>query len=292
MSGLSKTALARRHKYLGASDVPAVIGVSPWQSASDVYYKKVAEFEKEEKMTKAMEAGIRCEPVLLDFAEERLGKIRRNQFRVHPDVPWASATLDAICIDKANEGVEAKTARNPQHWGEEGTDQIPIYYLAQVQWQMYITGFSVIHVPLMTFDFGFEFRMYTVERDEAVIESIVASCTAFWEENVLKKNPPKDTIPAPTIVQNMKRVPEKVTTVDESLVREYKEATEALKLAKKAQQDAKTRMLEDLGDAEVGKYSGGVINYFQRSRKGHTVKVKPSTYRSLEIKEGDGDDLE
>jgi hypothetical protein len=30
--------------------------------------------------------------------------------------------------------------------------------------------------------------------------------------------------------------------------------------------EAKARMLEDLGDAEVGKYTGGVLDYRKRKR--------------------------
>lgn len=288
---LSKAALKRRRKYLGASDVPAVLGVSPWKSASDVYYNKTAEFESQEKTNHAIQAGNLLEPAVLDFAEQHVGKIRRNQFRVHPTVPWASATLDAICLDRLREGVEAKTTGNSDHWGEEGTDQIPIYYLAQTQWQMFVTGFQVMHVPVLMPDFTLRFKMYTVERDPELIDSIVARCTAFWANNVAKKVPPEDTLPAPRTLQRMKRVPDKVTTLDAMLVRDWQEKKKSLKAAKKEEDSARLRMLESLGDAEVGKFTGGVVNYFKRERKAHTVEVKKSTYRSLEVREGDGDEV-
>lgn len=271
--------------------MPAVIGVSPWKSASDVYYGKVAAMEKRDKITPAIQAGILLEPAVLDFAESHVGKIKRNQFRVHPEVKWASATLDAICLDLKDTGVEAKTTSNSQHWGEEGTDQIPIYYLAQVQWQMYVTGYQRIYVPVLFLDFAGKFKMYCVDRDQELIDSIVARCEEFWYDNVGKQHPPKDTAPAPQTLSRMKRVPDKVTTVDEMLVRNWQSKKKALDLAKKEEKAAKMKMLECLGDAEVGKFSGGQINYFKRERKAHTVKVKPSTYRLLEIKEGEGDDF-
>jgi len=288
---LSEAAMKRRHKYIGASDVPAVLGVSPWKSASDVYYAKVAEFEKRDKITKSIEAGNLLEVAVLDFAEQRLGKIKRNQFRVHPKKTYASATLDAICLEQDDVGVEAKTTGNTDQWGEENTDQIPIYYLAQVQWQMYVTGYKTIYVPVLMPDFGLQFKMYKVERDEELIDSIAKRCDDFWHDNVLKKVPPKDTVPAPRTLQNMKRVPEKVTTIDDILVRDWQIKKDNLKRAKKEESEARMRMLESLGDAEVGKFTGGVVNYFKRERKAHTVKVKQSTYRSLELKEGEGDVL-
>lgn len=287
--GLSEAALKRRHKYIGASDVPAILGVSPWKTPSDVYYNKTAEFEKAEPTNKAINAGHFLELSCLAFAESQLGRIKRNQFRVHPTVPYASATLDAVCLDRKDEGVEAKSTSHTDNWGEPGTDQIPIYYLAQVQWQMYVTGFKVIHVPMVCKEHVFDFKMYRVERDDALINSMAERCHDFWVNHVEKRVPPKDSTPAPRTLQRMKRVPDKVTEVDDLLVRDWQDKKKALKEAKKAEQESRMRMLESLGDAEVGKFTGGVINYFKRQRKAHTVNVKQSTYRSLEIKEGDGD---
>ena len=291
--GLSKTALARRHKYLGASEVPSVLGVSPegWPTASDVYYRKTAKFEPEDKVTEAMLVGILCEPAVLSYAKSVLGNIKCNQFRVHKSISWQSATLDAICVDLEKTGIEAKTTGNSRLWGEQGTDQIPNYYLAQVQWQMYITGFTTMYVPVLMPDFTLKFKMYKVERDQAVIDSIVARCTEFWEENVLKRVPPKDTLPAPRTLQLMKRVPQKVTTISSLLVQDYKDKCLIAKDAVKDKDNARLKMVESLGDAEYGKYDGGCLEYVERERKERTHTVKAKKYRSLKIKEGEGDDV-
>lgn len=290
--GLSNAALARRHKYLGASEVAAVLGVSPagWATASDVYYKKTAQFEEEDDVSDAMLVGILCEPAVLAFAESKLGKIKRNQFRVHPDVRWQSATVDAICVDLEDTGVEAKTTGNSKLWGEPGTDEIPNYYLAQVQWQMYITGFKTMYVPVLMPDFVLKFKMYKVERDQVLIDSIVDRCTDFWENNVMKGIPPKDTLPAPRTMQKMKRIPDKVTTISEELVQDYREKCAFAKAANKDKEESRIKIIEAIGDAEVAKYLTGVVTYGKRERKERTVKVAAKTYRSLEIKEGEGDE--
>ena len=116
--GLSQAHEARRKRYLGASDVPAVIGVSPHKSAADVYYSKTCEFSKGGgKIPHAIRVGNLAESAVLDYAEEEIGKIKRNQFRVHPCVKWAAATLDAVVIGKP-EGVEAKTTSRTDEWGD------------------------------------------------------------------------------------------------------------------------------------------------------------------------------
>ena len=285
---LSDTHRARRKRYLGASDVPAVLGVSPWKTARDVYYSKAAEFESKDKVSKAIQSGILLEDAVIDFAAGELGvKVKRNQFRVHRTLKWASATLDAVIPCLPTEAIEAKTTSMTDQWGEERTDQIPIYYIAQVQWQMFVADLSKIWVPCLMPDHALRFKLYVVERDDMLIDSIVSRCTSFWEDNVMAGEPPEDTVPAPRTIQRMKRVPEKVTTVSDRFIEEWKVSKSELKVAKDKERDSRMRMLEQLGDAEVGKFNGGVLNYRKRERKAYVKNVSASTYRTLELREGD-----
>ena len=282
--GLSPAHQVRRKRYLGASDVPAVLGVSPFKTAADVYYAKTSEFEaSNEKVPDAIRSGNLLEVSVLDFAQEQLGKLKRNQFRVHPELKWASATMDGVLVSK-NEGVEAKTTSKTDDWGDEGTDQIPLTYLAQTQWQMYVTGFERVWVPVLMPDFVLKFKMYVVERDQEIIESIVDTCTEFWETNVLGKQCPEGCLPAQRTLKRLKRVPSKVVEVDGSLVREYESARKAALKAKGVEQEARVRLIQSLGDAEVGTYNGGHVEYALRTRRG--VSGAPDThYRMLKVKE-------
>lgn len=292
MAGSKELALSEAHKkrrkrYLGASEVPAVLGVSPWKTASDVYYSKTAELESRDKVTHAINSGNLLEVAVLDFAQQEVGKIKRNQFRVSKERKWAAATLDALVVDQPGEGVEAKTTGNSAGWGEEGTDQIPLYYIAQVQWQMYVAQLHKVWVPCLMPDFALRFKLYVVERDEELIGSIVERCEDFWVNNVLACAPPPDSVPAPRTLQRMRRVPAKVAPVPDGLVKDWQDKKNLLKEARAAERDSRVKMLEQLGDAEVGTYSGGVINYFERERKAYTKRVSASNYRTLELKEGD-----
>lgn len=276
----------RRRKYIGASDVPAIIGVSPWKTASDVYYDKTAEFEDtKDTVNKAIQAGILLEDSVIDFAAQSLGvKVKRNQFRVHKEHKWASATLDALIVG-TNEAIEAKTTSMCDGWGEESTDQIPIHYIAQVQWQMFVTGLDRVWVPCLMPDFVLAFKLYVVDRDEDIISRLVEQCGDFWKDNVLAGVPPADTTPAPRTIQRMKRVPDKVVPIDDKLVEDYQAAMAVHRKASKVLKEAKMKLLESLGDAEVGSYGGGVLRYHKRKRKAYTKKFAASTYRSLKIKE-------
>jgi putative phage-type endonuclease len=287
---LTGTHRKRRKRYIGASDVPAIIGVSPWKTASDVYYDKTAAFEDtKDTVNKAIQAGVLLEDSVIDFAAQSLGvKVKRNQFRVHKEHKWASSTMDALIIG-GNEGIEAKTTSMCDGWGEERTDQIPIYYIAQVQWQMFVTGLERVWVPCLMPDYVLAFKLYVVDRDEDIISRLVEQCGDFWKDNVLAGVPPAHTVPAPRTIQRMKRMPGKVVAVDDKLVAEYQAATAVHRESAKVLKQAKMKLLESLGDAEVGSYDGGVLRYHKSKRKGYTKEVPEATYRSLKIKEDPSD---
>jgi len=282
--GLTPAHEARRKRYLGASDVPAVLGVSPFKTAADVYYAKTSEFESSnEKVPDAIRSGNLLEVSVLDFAQDKVGKIKRNQFRVHPELKWASATMDGVLVGK-NEGVEAKTTSKTDDWGDEGTDQIPLTYLAQTQWQMYVTGFDRVWVPVLMPDFVLKFKLYVVERDQDIIDSMVQTCTVFWESNVMAGVCPEGCLPAQRTLKRLKRVPSKVTEVDRKLVQLYEKARKASIETKRVEKEARVRLIQALGDAEVGTYNGGHVEYSLRTRKG--VGDNPDTnYRMLKVKE-------
>jgi len=128
----------RRRNHIGASDMAAIMGLSPWRTPYDVWAEKTGRLVDEaDPDNEVMALGTLLETGVLDFAGSVLGPIRRNQFRKHPSLP-IGGHLDAIRVG-TNEPVEAKTAgllgplREP--WGDEGTDHVPDRILIQVHTQ-------------------------------------------------------------------------------------------------------------------------------------------------------------
>ena len=64
----------------------------------------------------------------------------------HSKYPFMLASLDGFTDD--NRVVEIKTARSGKGWGEPGSNEIPDYYILQVQHYMIVTGFEVTDVPV------------------------------------------------------------------------------------------------------------------------------------------------
>ena len=124
----------------------------------------------------------------------------------HPDVSYFHCTPDFLIPNEKGDIVkilEIKTfgllsgGRGASEvWGDEHTDEIPSWYFAQVQWQMFIVGPQVKEVDLHVMVPGFGsklFYTYTIKRDDELIEILASKGHEFWNEYVLKEvAPPVD----------------------------------------------------------------------------------------------------
>lgn len=276
----------QRQKHLGSSDSPQVLGVSPWGTASDVYYQKTMPLPDDEP-TEAMQTGTRLEPVILDWAQEQLGvKFHRNQYRVAPD-GILSANMDALVVDK-NQGIEAKYVgpNSLEEWGEPGTDQVPVYVAAQVQHQMYVVELEVVWVPVLMARFRPMWEMYEVRRDEQIIDALVEADTRFWNEHIVPRLPPDPSeLPPLELLKRLNREPEEVVDLPDyaiDLVEAYEDAKARGKAAKATVGEAMRAVLAALDNAEAGRLPDGrLITYREQTRREHITKA--STFRVLRI---------
>ena len=185
-----------RKLYIGGSDAAAILGVSPWRTAVDVYLQKQG--GKEEEVTPAKQKlfnrGKRLEPYVLElFKDATCAAISKTNHRYfHPEYPFIGAEIDAETEAGAN--VEIKTVGSfaVKDWGEAGTDEIPLYYLAQVMHGLAVTSRdSCLVGALLGLD---DFRVYRVARDADLCALILEKEKAFWTNNVLKGVPPVELV--------------------------------------------------------------------------------------------------
>lgn len=143
----------KRRAGIGASDISAILQMSPYGTPFTVWADKVHGQERE--ATPEMERGKRREDVILEDFEAETGlHVGGRQLLVrHPKFPWAMATLDALAFDgppadhptvygvedleHALGVVEAKHDGSFSRWAE-----IPDHHQLQVQWQLAVTGFE------------------------------------------------------------------------------------------------------------------------------------------------------
>jgi putative phage-type endonuclease len=184
-----------RVTYLGGSDVAAILGISPWRTPLDVYLDKIDGSKPitDPGKLKILERGKRLEPYVLDMLCEEKGirLIGRNNRYTHGEHSFLAAEIDAETDDGRN--VEAKTTADfysRGQWGDEHTDEIPVYYTAQCMHGMMIKPAPSCLMPVML---GIDdFRVYEVKRDDELIETIRAKEVEFWDR-IQRRDPPPAT---------------------------------------------------------------------------------------------------
>lgn len=191
--------LAARRLGIGASEIAAVMGISPYESPFSLWWKKRNDWGTEPDAL--MSTGTFLEPTIAAwFAEygdpnENLTIVEAGLY-AHPERPWQLATPDrllymvcdgcegsgwadgpgagypffecAYCTGSGHGSLvgllECKWAAHSwDGWGEEGTDDVPVHYRAQCLWQLDVMG--VDEVLLCALGPG-GFRVYRVRRDE------------------------------------------------------------------------------------------------------------------------------
>jgi putative phage-type endonuclease len=197
---LTERQLKMRQSGIGASEVAAVLGLSPWQSPLDVYQKKLG-LTGQTPANPAMEWGHLLEPVIgKKYAEVAGVKLRRGR-TVRGTERWMLATPDFLRPDGAP--VQVKTARNDDGWGPDMSTEVPLGYACQVAWEMAVVGAP--EAVLAVLIGGSDFRCYRLQRDFETEQLIVARCREFWLHNVKAHLPPpaRDPMEAKAYLQNL-----------------------------------------------------------------------------------------
>jgi len=257
--------LSMRSQKIGSSDSPAICGVSPFKTASDVYWEKVTGISPE--MTEPMYIGTVLEDALIKYAEDKLtemgisDKLRKNQFRVSPQNPLFCCTCDALGKRVL---VEAKTSSYPDAWGQNGTSEVPDYVLVQVQHQFFCTGAEVCLVPVLLGNPRLELRCYVVYPNEDLISAIVERGIEFWNKHILPRVPPDN---APPPLEILKKIPRtgsvELSPEANALIERYVRVQDEIKSLTAEKEKLQELLLQAMGTAEHAHTDLWEISYRQ-----------------------------
>lgn len=277
--------LEARKGAIGASDVAAILGISPFTTAYEVWLDKTDQIEPW-KGSEATRAGQLFEPVVLDYAEAELGKLNRNVRIAHKDYPIA-ATLDAQ-VEYGGNPVEAKTTgitgRVYGDWGDAMTDQVPDYYLVQLHAQLIVTEAELGFLYALIAGRGVV--RFQAERNERLNSQLCEILTKWWERHVVRGiEPPRKDMPSLEVVKRLRRTPGKSITfgpLESSLMDKRAALKEQEKQIKADLDSVDAQILLALGDAEEATLPDGTrLTYLERNRKGFVVE--PTTYRQMQV---------
>ena len=181
--------LADRMTGIGGSDVAAILGLSKWRTPYQVWEEKTGR-KKSDKDSEILHFGNVLEQVVADeFAARRGVKVqKRNQMIRSTDHPELVANIDRYIVGGGV--LECKTAdKFTRHlWGDSASDDVPEYYLTQVQHYMHVTGWHDGYLAVLIG--GNEYRDYEIPYDAELAEYCAARCVEFWNNYVVKDVPP------------------------------------------------------------------------------------------------------
>jgi putative phage-type endonuclease len=266
--------LNKRREGLGSSDIPNVMGVG-YTTAQHVYYDKRGELPHDEAADEAALWGsLDEETTAREWARRNRSVIRRIGIVARVDEPWMMCTLDRRVTEcplpeNRKQGVREQCALEVKHrnafvagkWRRDVPDDV----LAQVLWQIAVTGYDHIHVACRIG--GIDYRQYVVRRagNEQLIDDITTVARALWFGNIVAGRVPPHTgeedpdelvdlygrlHPDRSGVIHLDTDPATSVAVMEQL-REYETNRLTEKAAKRRKEAAKAGLLERLGDNEL-----------------------------------------
>ena len=148
---------ALRADGITATDVSVIAGLNPYKTPFQLWAEKLGKYQPEPVGPAAIR-GILLENTVAEFYEMETGReLRRSNGIVRlKEMPWVMASLDRTIVGE--EGlVEIKTSTSPR-WS---LHPVPPEVVAQVQWQMFVTGAPWVDVAVLLG--GLVFRIERVE---------------------------------------------------------------------------------------------------------------------------------
>lgn len=276
---------ATRQQFIGGSEAAAAVGCNPYESSFDLWQQKVG-LAPPFAGNEATLWGKLHEPVVRQQYAERTGRVVRlpTETILHATHRFMGCHPDGVTEDRRL--YEGKTARYADHFGEQGTDEVPQQYLIQCQHNMFVLGLAVCDLAVLVG--GSELRLYEIPADAQLQQLIVDAEARFWDFVIRQAAPPPDLSRPDAINVLRKMYPGttgEVITAEANAIalrQEIETANEQEKAAKLAKDTAKAGILQIMGEASLLAFPDG--KSYRRStinRKGY--EVKPTSWLDLSL---------
>lgn len=193
-----------RSKFLGGSDVAAVMGLSPWATPLELWQLKTRRVSKAvtPEQQKRFDRGHKIEPFIRDMAVQALRDaglevelVAVNEIYTDAEHSFLSCEIDFELVvtgtvqigdreyvfDREHINADAKSVSGfaRKKWGETSTEDVPIEYAAQFMQGLAITGrrFCLV-AALRSFD---DVDIFWTVRDDETITAMRPKLVEFWQ---------------------------------------------------------------------------------------------------------------
>ena len=269
--GTAEWEKARAGLCITATEIAAVLDVSPWSNPFVLWHKKSGLPVPPFVVTPQVEWGNRLEPAVAQkFADEHpeIELSETGTWR-HRDREWQRATPDRVAADRL---LEVKTSPTGEGW-EKG---VPLHYYCQIQWQLDTLGLSLCHVAVLIS--GHDYREYTVEYDPADAKTMRAAAETFLDSVHNGERPDIDSSPA--TYETLRRQADRFDDIDVEIpgpiASRYEVTHQQLKASETEHQHAKSLLLDALGNGRNAMHLGRRVAYRTAHEDGSTRALQPS----------------
>lgn len=204
MSGLTEQQLELRRTGIGASEIAALAGLSRWATPLSIWESKVLGQRDEVGLPAYLGTALE-EPLARLYAEQHPGAVLvpsdtlrgpgialctpdRLAFGAGQQTPARVTSLEQVAGADLNVQIKSTSWRMAREWGEEGSDQVPEEYLAQVTWEMGVTGLPATDVFVL-FDKD-RVATFRATFSPELWLGLLEIAERFWRDHVVAKVPP------------------------------------------------------------------------------------------------------
>ncbi|MEV7264668.1 YqaJ viral recombinase family protein [Micromonospora aurantiaca] len=275
---------------VGASEIGALLGISPWSSPFSLWWAK--HYGWQTSRTRGQRWGHKLESVIGEVFAEDMPELlvcrAGASLWQHPVHTFATCSPDFLAVAADDHGVhvepvEAKSDRGGKGWGKPGTDQVPPHHRAQLLWQCAI--FDAPRGHLVRNDVP-----YVVEYDDAAREEVAGwleRAREFINSLDLGMPPEPDGHKATerALIEINPAVDEGETAiVPGDLATEYEVCHDRLKHAERQFAKAQNRLRAAMGRAELAMTPRGRVFAKRSVYKRRGYEVAPTLIDRLERK--------
>lgn len=168
-----------RMKYIGGSDIAAVLGQSRWKTPYRLWAEKTGKIIVPDlSSNEAVEMGNRLEQLVADIFSEKTEKTVRRAPKMyrHSEYPFLVANIDRLIVG-GDELLECKTCS--AYKLEEWENKIPKEYLLQVMWYLGITGRKRGWIACLIGGQKFDYK--PIDFDQELFDLMIEKALKFWD---------------------------------------------------------------------------------------------------------------
>ena len=290
--------LEYRRKGIGGSDAAAVLGVSPFATARDIYYDKLHQipYEDQEDNWVAKKIGHLLEDLVAEIFRVKTGyriyQIKKMFY--HPVHTFMLADVDYFVTlpDGTTAILEIKTTNYnaKEHWYYNGQPIVPVNY--EIQGRHYMCVMNVDHVFYCCL-YGNneqECLIRHIERDMDYESELIALEKDFWHNHVLARIPPPYTEDGNLIIASVRRqyglanedAPAVLLGADMSVCMQRYLELQARKAAMKAEIDKVEREMKRLRGFVIAEMGRSCTASCSIGAEPYTITYKPIHKTTIE----------